>query len=394
MNARTGPALALCASLAALASGSASAQCGDGSLDDLLEECDDGNVQDGDGCSGACALECREIGAAATHHTCTHANYGPYDTAAAQEFAPGAFFGTVDTPHTHYTVSLPASAAVKRSAVSYFPTTRGTFAIYTKGNIPLEVVTESLEPVAQRIEHAIATCSDPSSLTWVRVFDLSDDAPYSLVFGPTEASEAVLVIERLTSFKLGYLLDADGDGFGKDETVLWSWCPVQGRVEATGDCDDATVSTYPGAEERCNGVDDDCDPETIEVCDEVDAGGDDAGADAAVLDGGADRDAGAGPREDGGAEGDAGTPPGETDAGAVLDAGAAFDAGGQDEDSSSDPDAGRVEPTRRRDSSGCQMTQAGSNQGGILWTSVAMLACLARGRRGRGLRDSLRSRER
>ena len=31
--------------------------CGDGAKDDIVEECDDGNSIDGDGCSAACKIE-------------------------------------------------------------------------------------------------------------------------------------------------------------------------------------------------------------------------------------------------------------------------------------------------------------------------------------------------
>ncbi len=66
-------------------------------------------------------------------------------------------------------------------------------------------------------------------------------------------------------------LDCDGDGFG-NSMVSRMGCPT--RVEAgpdcpspvpsstwvtiPGDCDDRRVSTFPGAAEECNGIDDDC----------------------------------------------------------------------------------------------------------------------------------------
>ena len=53
-------------------------------------------------------------------------------------------------------------------------------------------------------------------------------------------------------------VDGDGDGF----------------VEALGDCDDGDWTAYPGAEELCDGVDNDCDGEVDEVEDCQDADGD------------------------------------------------------------------------------------------------------------------------
>ena len=70
--------------------------------------------------------------------------------------------------------------------------------------------------------------------------------------------------------------DADGDGFG-DPDFPFDGNPEcaqpDGYVLDATDCDDASAETHPGAEELCNGVDDDCDPST-------DLGGRDRDADA------------------------------------------------------------------------------------------------------------------
>ncbi len=57
-----------------------------------------------------------------------------------------------------------------------------------------------------------------------------------------------------------YYPDADGDGYGKEGGRPVPACaPPAGHVQDASDCDDASPTTYPGAEEVCNGVDDDCD---------------------------------------------------------------------------------------------------------------------------------------
>ncbi len=52
--------------------------------------------------------------------------------------------------------------------------------------------------------------------------------------------------------------DTDGDGFGASDPVEACVAPV-GHVAQSGDCDDSEAQIAPGATERCNGLDDDCD---------------------------------------------------------------------------------------------------------------------------------------
>jgi hypothetical protein len=55
-----------------------------------------------------------------------------------------------------------------------------------------------------------------------------------------------------------YFADTDGDGFG-DITTLTSTCvQPQGYVTDNNDCKDNDASIYPGAQEICNDIDDDC----------------------------------------------------------------------------------------------------------------------------------------
>lgn len=65
-----------------------------------------------------------------------------------------------------------------------------------------------------------------------------------------------------------WVRDADGDGYGAPGSVLGcappgpGWHPLAERSDA--DCDDSDGLVRPGIEERCNGVDDDCDGELDE----------------------------------------------------------------------------------------------------------------------------------
>ena len=64
--------------------------------------------------------------------------------------------------------------------------------------------------------------------------------------------------------------DADSDGFGDLATTTPACSEPSGYVADSTDCDDTAATTYPGADEYCNGADDDCDG-TIDEDDAVDA---------------------------------------------------------------------------------------------------------------------------
>lgn len=52
--------------------------------------------------------------------------------------------------------------------------------------------------------------------------------------------------------------DSDDDGFGGGDAVV-TCEPAGGMVQLSGDCDDIDPEAFPGAPERCNAADDDCD---------------------------------------------------------------------------------------------------------------------------------------
>ncbi len=63
---------------------------------------------------------------------------------------------------------------------------------------------------------------------------------------------------------LTFYEDGDGDGYGNPDTATEACLPNEGQVPDGTDCDDTDGTVFPGAEETCNGVDDDCDGDVDE----------------------------------------------------------------------------------------------------------------------------------
>lgn len=59
--------------------------------------------------------------------------------------------------------------------------------------------------------------------------------------------------------ELAFYEDADRDGYGNPDRVVWACEATAGLSTQAGDCDDRNPAVLPGAEERCDGVDEDCD---------------------------------------------------------------------------------------------------------------------------------------
>ncbi len=82
--------------------------------------------------------------------------------------------------------------------------------------------------------------------------------------------------------------DADGDGFGDPAMRVRACDPPDGFVADASDCDPRDPLTHPGAEEACDGVDQDCDGEIDEAATigprwTLDADGDGWGDDATAI---------------------------------------------------------------------------------------------------------------
>ncbi|WP_345014813.1 putative metal-binding motif-containing protein, partial [Aestuariibaculum suncheonense] len=54
-----------------------------------------------------------------------------------------------------------------------------------------------------------------------------------------------------------YYADNDGDGYGDAESGMLACSAPEGYVSDNTDCDDTNITVYPGAEELCDGLDND-----------------------------------------------------------------------------------------------------------------------------------------
>jgi hypothetical protein len=125
---------------------------------------------------------------------------------------------------------------------------------------------------------AVTACEFPSGYADVDG-DCDDSDPESYPGAPERCDGADNDCDGEVDEELNELwyADADADGFGNPGNTLESCDPGDGWVDNAGDCDDSNSTVYPGADEACNDLDDDCDgdiDEELEATWYADADGD------------------------------------------------------------------------------------------------------------------------
>lgn len=63
-----------------------------------------------------------------------------------------------------------------------------------------------------------------------------------------------------------YYMDSDGDGYGNSDITIIATNTPEGYVPNNTDCNDSNFAVHPGANEVCDGVDNDCDGTVDEGC--------------------------------------------------------------------------------------------------------------------------------
>jgi hypothetical protein len=118
---------------------------------------------------------------------------------------------------------------------------------------------EEMDDDGDGVDECQGDCDDAEATTHPGADEYCDQVDNDCD-GATDEDEAVDV--------LTWYQDLDGDGFGYSAVTDIDCSQPPGFVGNDGDCDDLDFYVNPGAEEVCNGVDDDCDPMTDEAMDD------------------------------------------------------------------------------------------------------------------------------
>ncbi len=110
-----------------------------------------------------------------------------------------------------------------------------------------------------------AVCGRPVKEKWVSTGDDCNDGDVAIGPRATERCNAEDddcdgEVDEGTTGRTTWFQDDDGDGFGRDCPACQRLACAQpkGFADRAGDCDDADGGAHPGALERCNGADENC----------------------------------------------------------------------------------------------------------------------------------------
>jgi hypothetical protein len=115
-----------------------------------------------------------------------------------------------------------------------------------------------------RTNNSVEACENPDSNLLVDNFDDCDDKEAAAFPGNPELCDGIdndcngLVDDNHGGDATWYL-DSDSDGFGDAGTSVTTCTPPAGYVLPSSDCDDANELVNPKGDERCDGIDNDCD---------------------------------------------------------------------------------------------------------------------------------------
>lgn len=202
---------------------------------------------------------CTALGPQINSHSCQHVSSGPY--AALTASATETFSGTspnINTTHTYYTVTLPASGSSYKGTVKFVPGTSGSWAFQLSQDIPVALKDSAGNTLTAALSDPLnsSTCA----LTRAVVYNLTGGSTYRLVIGTASVSSVGVAAERVEDYRVYYFKDQDADTYGNPNDFKLTACtPPTGYVTNDTDCNDANASIRPGATEITgNSVDENC----------------------------------------------------------------------------------------------------------------------------------------
>jgi len=112
--------------------------------------------------------------------------------------------------------------------------------------------------VSGELPYTITDSGNRTTYDAVDSYSGGDSFDFKVNDGALDSAEATISI-TVSDGRMTWYRDADIDGYGNATDTVQACPPPAGYVSYSGDCDDDNDRVYPGAEEICDGNDNDCD---------------------------------------------------------------------------------------------------------------------------------------